>query len=73
MTPLHELLAAAIDRAQAARTNLTLAEIAVEAGLHKQALYRARQACSEETLGRVLGAIGRLTGVRLNVALVEEP
>jgi len=73
MAPLHKLLVAAIDRAQAVRPDLTLADIAAEADIHRQALYRARHACSEDTLGKVLAAIGKLTGVRLNVALVEEP
>lgn len=71
MTPLHAILAAAIDRAQAVRPSLTLAEIAAAAGLHKQALYRARAACSEETLGKVLAAIEQLVGLRLDVGLVE--
>lgn len=71
MTPLHTLLVAALDRAQAERPELTLADIAEAAGLDKHTLYRARASCSERTLSRVLAAIRDLTGVRLDVALVQ--
>jgi len=36
-------------------------------------LYTARGACSGETPGKVLEAIGRLVGLRLDIALVERP
>lgn len=71
VTPLHVLLAQAIERAEKIRPGLTLVDIAEAAEMHKQSLYRAREACSPETLARVLETLERLVGLRMDVALVN--
>lgn len=72
MTPLHELLVRALERAQEVRPGLTLADIAREAGINPKSLPRARQACAPSTLAAVLAAIATLTGLRLDVELHEQ-
>lgn len=71
MTPLHVILQTALDRAHEAKPSLTESAIAQAAGIHRQALSRAKGGCRPETLAAVLKGIAALTGLEFDIELRE--